>query len=319
VFSWANYTDDELLKNFKDQTGISVVVDTFDSNETMLAKMQAGGGRAYSIIFPSDYMVEQMIELNMLMPLDRSRLKGIDGLMPKWQNPVYDANNAHSVPAVWGTTGLIFDPQRVQEKVRGWDYVWNNVDSLSRRLTMINDVREVFGATLQYLGYSLNSTKPAEIEEAYNKLLEIKPAIAAFMTNGWEDQLASGDLQISMAYSQDAIVLMEESPNLQYIVPESGSSLWTDTMVIPKSAPNPDAAYEWINFMLEPENSAKLVERLKFATPNEAAFNRLSPEVKNNENLFPPQAILDKCEGIAPVPQDIADLYDRFWTQLTST
>lgn len=319
VFSWANYTDDELLKNFKDQTGISVVVDTFDSNETMLAKMQAGGGSAYSIIFPSDYMVEQMIGLNMLMPLDRSRLKGIDGLMPKWQNPVYDPNNAHSVPAVWGTTGLIFDPQRVQEEVKGWDYVWNNVDSLLRRLTMINDVREVFGATLQYLGYSLNSTNPTEIEEAYNKLLEIKPAIAAFMTNGWEDQLASGDLQMSMAYSQDAIVLMEESPNLQYIVPESGSSLWTDTMVIPKSAPNPDAAYEWINFMLEPENSAKLVERLKFATPNEAAFNRLSSEVKNNENLFPPKAILDKCEGIAPVPQDVADLYDRFWTQLTST
>lgn len=319
IFTWANYTDSELQKSFRDKTGIEVIVDTYDSNETMLAKMQAGGGKAYSIIYPSDYMVQQMVEEEMLLPLDKSRLQGVDSLMPKWQDPSYDAENAHSIPTVWGTTGLILDPKKLSGDVKGWDYVWENTDELSRRLTMINDVREVMGATLKYLGYSLNSTKASEIEEAYNKLLEIKPAIASFKTNGWEEELASGDLLMAMAYSQDAIALMEESPNLKYIVPETGASLWTDTMVIPKSAPNPDAAYEWINFILQPDNSVELVERLKISTPNQSAFDKLPDKLKQDENLFPSKAILSKCEGVAPVPQETADLYDRYWTQLTSS
>lgn len=319
IYTWANYTDDELLKNFKNKTGIQVIVDTYDSNEAMLAKMQAGGGKAYSIIYPSDYMVKEMVEADMLSSLDKSRLQGTDRLMEKWQNPTYDTDNTHSIPTVWGTTGLIFDPEKMDGEVTGWDYVWDNIDQMSRRLTMINDVREVMGATLKYLGYSYNSTKASEIEAAYKKLVEVKPAIASFTTNGWEDQLASGDLLMSMAYSQDAIALIEESPNLKYIVPETGTSLWTDTMVIPKTAPNPDAAYEWLNFILEPENSAILVERLKISTPNQAAFDRLPDNLKNDENLFPPKNILARCEGIVPVPQETADLYDRYWTQLTSS
>ncbi|MBF2051068.1 MAG: ABC transporter substrate-binding protein [Leptolyngbya sp. IPPAS B-1204] len=319
IFTWANYTDDELLKNFKDKTGIQAIVETFDSNEAMLTKMQTGAGKAYSIVFPSDYKVEEMIKMGMLLPLDKARLKGTENLMQNWQNPGYDPDNTHSIPAVWGTTGLIFDPEKVSSEVKGWDYVWDNVDQLNRRLSMINDVREVFGATLRYLGYSYNSTKASEIEAAYEKLLELKPAIATFLTNGWEDQLASGDLALSMAYSQDALNLIQESPNLKYIVPESGSSLWTDTMVIPKTAPNPDAAYEWINFMLEPENSARLVERLKISTPNQAAYEKLSSDLQQNENLFPSKAVLAKCEGIVPLPSEVTELYDRYWTQLTST
>ncbi len=319
IFTWANYTDDELLRSFKDKTGIQVVVDTFDSNETMLAKVQAGGGKAYSIIYPSDYMVTQMAKSSMLTPLDQSRLKGADNWLANWQDPVYDKGNAHSIPTVWGTTGLVFDPEKIDGDLTGWDYVWDNVDRLDRQITLINDPREVLGATLQYLGYSLNSTKKAEIEEAYDKLLEIKSTVSSFKTNGWEDQLASGDLTLSMAYSQDAIALMEESSNLKYVVPDTGSSLWTDTMVIPKTAPNPDAAYEWINFILEPDNAVKLVERLRIATPNAAAFERLSDQLKQDENLFPPKEVLAKCESVAPVPQEIADLYDRFWTELTSS
>lgn len=319
IYTWANYTDDELLKGFEAKTGIRPIVDTFDSNEAMLAKMQAGGGKAYSIIYPSDYMVEQMVKSGMLTTLDKSKLEGADNWMEKWQDPSYDPENAHSIPTVWGTTGLVFDPTKVSGEVKGWDYVWDNVDQLGRRVTLLNDVREVMGATLQFLGYSLNSTKPAEIEEAYNKLLEIKPAIASFMTNGWEDQLASGDLTVSMAYSQDAINLQQESPNLKYVVPETGSSLWTDTMTIPKSAPNVEAAYAWINYILEPANSASLVERLKTATPNEAAFDKLPEKIQQNQNLFPPKSVIAKCERVSPVPQNITDLYDRYWTQLTSS
>ncbi|HEY9644451.1 MAG TPA: spermidine/putrescine ABC transporter substrate-binding protein [Coleofasciculaceae cyanobacterium] len=319
IYTWANYTDDELLKGFQDKTGIQVVVDLFDSNEAMLAKMQAGGGSAYSIIFPSDYMVIEMVKLGMLSPLDHARLKGLDTLKPKWRNPVYDPGNAHSVPTVWGTTGLIYDPKKVGKEIDGWNYIWDNRKSLTRKVTLINDVREVMGATLRTLGYSYNTTNPDEIKKAFDRLVQIKPTVASFLTTGWEDQLASGDLMVSMVYSQDAIALIQEKPNLKYIIPKTGTSVWTDTMVIPKSAPNPDAAYEWINYLLQPEVAAGLVERLGTATPNQAAFDLLSDKLKQDERLFPTDAMLSKSEGIAPIPAKVTEIYDQYWTRLTST
>ncbi|GAB4375081.1 MAG: ABC transporter substrate-binding protein [Elainellaceae cyanobacterium] len=318
IYTWANYIDDELRQAFQDKTGTAVTVDIYDSNETMLAKLEAGGGSAYSIVYPSDYAVSQMVESNLVMKLDQSRLNGLDNLGNKWQNPAYDPNNQYSVPTTWGTTGFIYDPEKLGTELQGWDYLYDNQAALARQITLLNDVREVMGATLKYLGYSLNSTNPDEIQEAYETLVELKPAIAAFLTNGWEDQLASGDLSVAMAYSADALNLIAEAPNLTYVVPESGASLWTDTMAIPATAPNVDAAYEWINFILEPENSAGLAERLKFATPNQAAVNLLPTDLKNNKNLFPPEAVIEKSEEIVTVPPEIADLYDRYWTQLTS-
>jgi spermidine/putrescine transport system substrate-binding protein len=318
IYTWANYTDDELIKGFQDKTGIQVVVDLFDSNEAMLAKIQAGGGSAYSVIFPSDYMVVEMVNLGLLTAFDKSRLTQLSALKPKWRNPVYDPGNAHSVPIVWGTTGLIYDPQKVGKEIQGWDYIWDNRKSLTRQVTLINDVREVMGATLRTLGYSYNTTSPDEIKKAYNKLTQIKPAIANFLTTGWEDQLSSGDITVSMVYSQDAIALLQEKPNLRYIIPKTGTSVWTDTMVIPKSAPNPEGAYAWINYLMEPEVAAGLVKRLGTATPNQAAYDLLSDELKRDERLFPTDQMLTKCEGIAPIPSKITELYDQYWTRLTS-
>jgi spermidine/putrescine transport system substrate-binding protein len=318
VYGWVNYTDDSLLKDFETKTGIKVTVDTYDSNEAMLAKMQAGGGNAYSIIYPTDYMVTQMMDLNMLVALDQSRLKGLEGLKEKWKNPIYDRGNSHSVPVAWGTTGLTYDPEKFGGTLKGWADLWDSKNSLTRRVTLINDVREVMGATLLALGHSLNTENPKHIKEAYDKLVKFKPSIAAFLTNGWEEQLASGDVLVSMAYSTDALNLMREQPNLRYVIPETGSSLWTDTVAIPKTAPNIDAAYEWINYMLSAETAAQVVERLKFATPNQIAFDKLPKTIKSNQNLFPSSAVIDQCEGIAPVAPKISDTFDRYWTQLTS-
>jgi spermidine/putrescine transport system substrate-binding protein len=318
VYTWADYTDEELAKEFKARTGLDVVIDVYDSNETMLAKMQAGGGAAYSIIYPSDYMVQKMIELDLLTELDKSRIHGLENLYDKWKDPVYDPGNTHSVPMTWGTTGLIYNKELLETPIEDWDYLWENEDAISNRLTLLEDVREVMGAVLKSLGYSYNSTDPAEIEAAYQKLVELKPAISSFQTFGWEDQLLSGDLLVVMSYSVDAIAATLEDENLEYVIPKSGSSIWTDTIAIPKSVPNVDAAYEWINLVMDPDVVSKLVERVYFATPNKAAHDLLSDEIKANDDLFPPEDLINKCEGIAPVG-DAAELYDRYWTQLTSS
>lgn len=317
IYTWAGYTDEALLDRFAEKTGIRVVADVFSSNEEMLARVQAGGARAYSIIYPSDYMVVQMTELGLLIPLDHSSLGGLDRLKKQFQNPVYDPGNRYSVPLSWGTTGLIYNTEQLKEAPEDWDYLWQHKQELARRMTLASDVREVMGAALRMLGYSLNSTNQEQVKQAYEKLVELKPAIASFTTDAWRPQMLTGDLKLAMCYSSDANEVISDNDKLKYVVPKSGSSLWTDTLVIPKGAPNPEAAYKWINFLLQPDVAASLVERLSFSTPSEDAFSLLPPEVRQNDILFPPESVLKKCEGVAPVGK-FMEVYDRYWTKLTS-
>ena len=317
IYTWADYINDELAAMFTEKTGYEVVIDIFDSNVTLLAKMLAGGGDAYSIIYPSDYMVQQMIELSMLTKLDQSRLNGMENLLEKWRSPAYDPNNSYTVPLAWGTTGLLYNKAKLSPPPDDWSYLWENKDGLKRQITLLDDVRETMGATLKALGYSYNSTDPAELEAAYQKLVELKPAVASFKSLGFQDDLLEGDLLLSMSYSIDAIAVKAKDENMEYIIPKSGSSLWTDTMTIPISAPNVDAAYEWINFMLQPEILTKAVEALFFAPPNAVSLEMLSAEFKSNKDMFPSEEIIAKCEGIAPVGE-ANDLYEEYWTELTS-
>jgi spermidine/putrescine transport system substrate-binding protein len=317
VYTWADYTDDTLVKQFTEETGISVKVDTYESNEVMLAKMQAGGGANYSVIYPSDYMVGQMLELGMLTTLDKSKLVGFDKVQEKWQNPPYDPNSDHSVAFVWGTTGLIYNSEVLTETPKDWNYLWDNKDKLSGKMTLLDDVRETLGAVLVSLGYSINSTDPKELEEAYQKLLELKPALASFKSFGWQEELLGGDLLLSMVYSIEGIPVSQENPKFKYVVPESGASLWTDTMVIPTSAPNAEAAYKWINFNLKGNIGAGIAERLYIASPNQAVLDLLPQELLENPVLFPSEELLAKCSGLAPVG-DALELYDKYWTQITS-
>lgn len=318
IYTWSGYTDQDLLDRFQKETGIRAIADVFDSNETMLSRLQAGGGGAYSIIYPSDYMVQKMVELELLTSLDHSRIVGLDRLFARFQNPEYDPGNMYSVPVSWGTTGLIYNTKKVQAAPTDWNYLWEHQQQLSKRMTLLNDVREVMGATLKMLGYSYNSTNPQQIQEAYQKLMELKPAIASFTSDAWRPQVLSGDLLVAMCYSSDANEVMPENEDLQYVLPKSGSSLWMDTLVIPKTAPNPAGAYAWINFMLQPDVAAQICERLSFATPNKEAFQLLPLEIQNNQSLFPPEEAIEHCEGVAPVSDLVSEVYDSYWTRLTS-
>jgi len=318
IYTWSSYTDQELLDRFAKETGFKVVADVFDSNEVMLSRLQAGGGGAYSVIYPSDYMVAKMVELGLLRELDHSRIVGMNQLLPRFQNPVYDPANQYSVPLSWGTTGLIYNIQKVKPAPQDWPYLWENQQLLSKRMTLLNDVREVMGAALKMLGYSYNSTNPQQVQQAYDKLAQLKPNVASFTSDAWRDQVLSGDLLLAMCYSSDANEVMGDNSNLQYVIPKSGTSFWTDTLAIPTTAPNIEGAYAWINFMLKPDVAAQICERLSFATANQVAFNKLSSKVKENLNLFPPESLLKLCESIAPVG-NFSEVYDRYWTKLTSS
>lgn len=318
IYTWAGYTDDDLLERFREQTGIRARADVFDSNEAMLARIQASGGGAYSIIYPSDYMVQKMAELGLLLELEKSRIAGLERLFPRFQNPNYDPDNRYSIPLSWGTTGLIYNRAKLKEVPDDWEFLWKHQGELSKRVTLLNDVRETLGAALRSLGYSYNSTEIEEIRQAYEKLRQLKPAIASFTSDAWRNPMLTGDLLVAMCYSSDANELIPENEDLAYVLPLSGSSLFTDTLVIPRTAPNVEGAYAWINFMLQPEIAAQICERLSFATPNKEAFALLPVEVQNNVSLFPPEPAIGRCEGIAPVGDKISEVYERYWTLLTS-
>jgi len=318
IFTWAGYIDDALLKRFKNETGIDARFNVYGSNEEMLGKIQASGGGEYSIIYPSDYIVSQMAELGLVSELDHSRLQGLTNLFPRFQNPPADPGLRYSVPTAWGTTVLIYNTERLKSQPEDWNFLWEHQQELAKQMTLLDDPREVLGATLKMLGYSYNSSDPEHIRQAYEKLVALKPAIASFTTDAWQNQILAGDLLLAMGYSADANKLSRQNNKLQYVIPRSGSSVWMDTIVIPKTAPNPEGAYAWINFMLQPDVAAQICERLSFATPNQVAYNQLSPQVRNNTGLFPPEELLQKCESIAQVGEFV-EVYDRYWTRLRSS
>ncbi|MDJ0621097.1 MAG: spermidine/putrescine ABC transporter substrate-binding protein [Calothrix sp. MO_192.B10] len=318
IYTWNQYSDQQLIKNFTTQTGIKVLADVYDSNEFMLAKLRAGGGGSYSILYPSDYMVQKMVKLGLLKQINHEKIRGLDNLFPQFKNPTYDPKNQYSIPFTWGTTGFIYNSEILKTPPDDWDYLWQNKELLNKRMTLLNDIREVMGGVLKMLGYSYNSQDANAVKQAYEKLKELKSAIAAFDTDAWRNQILTGDLLIAMCYSGDAVTIAKENPKLKYVIPKSGSSLWTDTIAIPTTSANIDGAYAWINFMLQPEVGAKMSDRLGIATPNQAGFDLLPKQVQNNTTLFPPQSIINKCDRITPLGK-IEELYERYWTELTSS
>ena len=250
--------------------------------------------------------------------LDHDRVQGLDNLMPQFRRSTADLDNHYGVPFAWGTTGLIYNREKIPEGIEDWDYLWKNKQKLTRKMTLLDDSREVLGCALKSLNYSVNETNPDRIKKAYEKLSILKPHIASFTTDGWRTQLAAGDLWVAMGYSSDAIGLLKENPKLHYIVPKPGASRWSDWMVIPKSAPNPNAAYQWINYLLKPDVAANVAQRLAVTTPNANAIPLLAQELQRNTVSYPTADVIARCESMTALTDEAEKLYDKYWTQLTS-
>ena len=318
LYTWAQYVDDELFKDFRDVTGLRTIRELFDSNEKMIAALQAGKGQAFSVLYPSEYFIPKLLKADLLAELDHDRVQGLDNLMPQFRRSTADLDNHYGVPFAWGTTGLIYNREKIPEGIEDWDYLWRNKQKLTRKMTLLDDSREVLGCALKSLNYSVNETNPDRIKKAYEKLSILKPHIASFTTDGWRTQLAAGDLWVAMGYSSDAIGLLKENPKLHYIVPKPGASRWSDWMVIPKSAPNPNAAYQWINYLLKPDVAANVAQRLAVTTPNANAIPLLAQELQRNTVSYPTADVIARCESMTALTDEAEKLYDKYWTQLTS-
>ncbi|MBA5729755.1 ABC transporter substrate-binding protein [Aerococcaceae bacterium INB8] len=293
-YNWGDYIDPELLTQFEEETGYSVIYETFDSNEAMMTKIEQGGTR-YDVAVPSEYMIEQMIEADLLQEIDHSLLPNLENINPRFLDLEFDSNNRFSIPYFWGTLGIIYNTNYVDEsEVQQWNDLWN--PKFRNNIMIYDGAREVLGVGLQSLGYSLNETDSTRLREATNKMKTLMPNILALVADEMKMHLGNEEAMIGVTFSGEASMAIWENPELAYVLPEEGSNLWFDNIVIPHNAQNVEGAHALIDFLLRPEVAAKNADYVGYSTPNEAAMALMDPEVISDEAFYPSEDALDKLE-----------------------
>ncbi len=294
IYNWGDYIDPDLIKRFKDETGIKVIYETFDSNEAMLTKIKQGG-TTYDIAIPSEYMIQKMKEENLLLPLDQSKLPNLKNIDERFMDLPFDPNNKYSVPYFWGTVGIVFNTKLVGDKpFTSWNDLWD--PSLKNDILLTDGAREVIGMGLNSLGYSLNDTNKEHLHEAKAKLDTLTPNIKAIVGDEIKMLIANEEAAVGLVWSGDAADMMGENENLDYVVPSEGSNLWFDNMVIPKTAKNIEGAHQFINFMLDAKIAAQNAEWVSYSTPNKEALKHMPKEMVEDERFYPSPELTDKLE-----------------------
>lgn len=318
VFNWAEYIDPEVYADFEAEYGVRVVEDTFASNEDLLAKLQAGA-TGYDVIVPSDYMVEIMVELDMLAPLDHGNIPNRSNLYPRFQDPPYDPGNMYCIPYQWGTTGIGYNSDEFDEAPDSWSYLFDPdlAAQFAGQMSMLNDPRESIGAALKYLGYSMNSTDPDQLEEAKQLLLQQKEWVSTYDSEQYEDLLMTEDTIIAHGWSGDFFMAAEEDERIWYVIPREGAVVWADNLCIPKTSANQYTAEVFIDYLLRPEVAAKISNFTWYASPVEAAEEFIDAEILEEPAIYPPPETMAKLEWLEDVGE-ATTLYERIWTEVLS-
>jgi spermidine/putrescine-binding protein len=313
IYIWTNYLPQDVVADFEKRTGIDVRVDTYDSNETLLAKLQSGVAD-YDIVVPSDYMLKVMIPQKLLREIDRARLPGFANLDPRLLDQQLDPGNRHSIPYLWGTTGIGYDTTKVAAPVDSWAALFD--ERHAGRILMLDDVREAFGAALKLMGRSINETDPAVLRQVAERLKAQKRLVKTYNSSDFANLLAAGDVDISHGWNGELAEVVAKDPRrFAYVVPKEGSTLWIDNLAIPAKAFHVDEAYAFLDFVLDPEVAARIVDGVHYAGANRAAWDRISPRIRNDPSIYPPEVVLDRCELIKDLGKT-TELIDELWTEV---
>lgn len=311
-FTWSDYLDPKTITKFETARNVRVVVDTFSSNEELLAKVQTGM-TGYDVVVPSDFMAGIMNELGLLATLDLERIPNVQALEPHLQMLPFDPEHQFAIPYLWGTVGIGYNADVVIDPPTSWEVLWD--PEFSGRISLLNDEREVFGMALRSLGYSLNSIDPLAIQEAKQKLIAQKPLVKAYTSEQFDQLLVAGEVVLAHAWGGPVARAMRERPSIRYVIPREGGTIWTDCLAVLASSQNQELAMEFINFLLDEEVALVTSQRLLFASANRHVRNRLEPALRNNTAIYPPDEVLSRMEWMEDVRGAIRH-YDRAWTEL---
>lgn len=323
IYNWADYTNPDNIKAFEDLTKVKVTQDFYQSNEDALAKIKAGG-TGYDIVAPTGYMVKIMGEQDLLLPLDMSKIPNFKYMGPTFAKGRYhDPDNKWSVTKDWGTLGVMWNTEKIPEQVTSWDDFWKLSAKYSGKVAVVDSSPEVIGAALKYLGYSYNSCNKDELDAAFKKLLEIKPHIKAFDSTYFE-LMATDEVWMSLGWNGDAFNANSKrkaagkAESIQYVVPKEGSEIWEDDWVILKTAPHPEAAYAWLNFILDPKNNANESNYHFYASGEDEAKKYMNKEVTGNPSVYPADEVTAKLEPALDLAADCLQAREELWTKLKS-
>jgi spermidine/putrescine transport system substrate-binding protein len=312
LYNWSDYLDPAIKDQFEAECGVKVTETNYDSNETLLATLQAGGAD-YDLIVPSDYMVQILIAEGMLMELDYSAIPNMQHIDEVNLNTYFDPDQKYTVPYFWGTSGFAVDTSVVTDYTDSWSMLFDPNSPYCGQISMLDDQRETLGAALMYLGYSINDTDPAHLEEAKNLLIEQSKCVKAYDSDTNGDLLVAGETALAHIWTGAFIVAKAEKESLEYVIPKEGTTIWQDNLAIPAGAPNAYTATVFINYLSDPEIAAQNAEYIGYASPNLAAKEIIDPSLLS-ETIYPTGEMASRLQWIEDVG-DAIELYDRVWTE----
>lgn len=323
VYNWGEYISDgvddtlDVIAEFeKKYPYIDVQYTTYATNEELYAKLRSGSA-SYDVVIPSDYMISRMIEEDMLVKLNFDNIPNFSDVMDEFKNLEYDPTNEYSVPYTWGTVGIVYNTTMIEEVPSSWDALWN--PDYANMVLMFDNCRDAFGIAMKRLGYSQNSTDHAQLEEAAESLMEQKTMLQAYVMDEIFDKMSSGEAAIAPYYAGDALVMMEENPDLAFVLPEEGTNRFVDAMVIPAGVRHKEEAELFINFMLETEIALANEEYIGYSTVQQSVYDQLDEEVLNNGFSYPSSEYLDKCETFINLPDEENEYMQTLWADVKAS
>lgn len=314
VYNWGEYIDTDLLAQFEAETGIHVNYKTYESNEQMYSVLRQGGVD-YDVVIPSDYMISRLIDEDMLAELNFENIPNYALVDESLKSMAYDPENKFSVPYMWGTVGIIYDPAVVGE-VTSWSALFD--EEHEGQILMFDNSRDAMGIALKYLGYSLNTTDEGELSAAFDLLKEQKPLLQGYVMDQIFEKLESGEAAIGPYYAGDYLTMLENNPNLKFCIPDEGSNVFADAMCVLKTAKNKENAEKFINFMTGAEQSALNSEFIGYTSPVGDAKALIELDELSESVMYPSAEVLARCEAFTTLPQATLDYYDSMWVELKS-
>ncbi|MBQ7032161.1 MAG: ABC transporter substrate-binding protein [Clostridia bacterium] len=316
VYNWGEYIDETIFDDFEKQNpDIRIQYETYTDNETMYTKIK-NSSTAYDVLIPSDYMIERLIQEDMLAPLNYDNIPNYSMIDEKYKNLAFDPENKYSVPYMWGTLGILYDETLVQEDTFTWETMFDA--KYENSILMKKDMRDALGIALKTLGYSFNSTSEKELTEAKDKLSSQKPNVAGYVNDDGMDKMIAGEAPMALMYAGDAAYCISENENLNFAIPEDGSNLFFDSMVIPKNSTNKETAEKFINFMCETEIAQRNADEIGYSTPHVEVYNALPEDVRNSF-AYPDEAVLDKAEVYLYLGEEVTNLYEKVWSEFLAS
>lgn len=318
IYNWGEYFDLDALEQFEEETGIEVTYDEYETNEVMYPIISKGAAD-YDLVCPSDYMVQRMIQENLLEEINWDNVpnrKYVDKEFWDFASS-FDEGNKYGVPYLWGTVGILYNKTMVEGTIDSWSVLWDK--KYQDNILMQKSVRDAFGVTLKALGYSLNSTKEEEIEQAKQKLLEQKQSgvVQAYVVDEVRDKMIAGEAAMGVIYSGEALTCQENNPDLEYVIPKEGSNLWLDCWVIPKGAKNKENAEKFLNFLCQPEIMKKNFDYITYSIPGSAGRDLIEEEeYRTSPIAFPDMNSLANCEVFLYLGSDVDKIYNDKWKEL---